>query len=196
MSDMARDAAVFEEWVEGSKLREIAAKHKIGVDVVLETIDKFVPLIDDNMRRRLVGREILRLEELYRCYFSKGKTDIAAAQLCLHLSRRSARRQEAAMRSRADLQVDAGGAKPLNCGLSIWGCGRLAPLGALACPETRHPLCRRMVGLRLSSDHALAPPRCQAVPLQPARGARYSGCVWGLNRAAFPCPSQRGHNTY
>jgi hypothetical protein len=55
---------------------------------VLQTLDKFVPVIDDAMRRRLVGREILRLEELYRCYFSKGKTDIAAAQLCLRLSGR------------------------------------------------------------------------------------------------------------
>jgi hypothetical protein len=90
MSDMARDAAVFEEWVEGSKVRELAAKYKIGVDVVLEALDKFVPVIDDATRRRLVGREILRLEELYRCHFSKGKTDIAAAQLCLHLSRRFA----------------------------------------------------------------------------------------------------------
>jgi hypothetical protein len=90
MSDMARDAAVFEEWVEGSKVRELAAKYKIGTDVVLQTLDKFVPTIDDAMRRRLVGREILRLEELYRCHFSKGKTDIAAAQLCLHLSRRFA----------------------------------------------------------------------------------------------------------
>lgn len=90
MSDMARDAAVFEEWVEGSKVRELAAKYRIGVDVVLQTLDKFVPVIDDATRRRLVGREILRLEELYRCYFWKGKTDIAAAQLCLHLSRRFA----------------------------------------------------------------------------------------------------------
>jgi predicted DNA-binding protein (UPF0278 family) len=90
MSDMARDAAVFEEWVEGSKVREIAAKYKIGVDVVLQALDRFVPVIDDAMRRRLVGREILRLEELYRCYFRKGTTDMAAAQLCLQLSRRFA----------------------------------------------------------------------------------------------------------
>jgi hypothetical protein len=90
MSDMARDAAVFEEWVEGSKVRELAAKYKIGVDVVLQALDKFVPVIDDATRRRLVGREILRLEELYRCHFNNGKTDIAAAQLCLHLSRRFA----------------------------------------------------------------------------------------------------------
>jgi hypothetical protein len=88
MSDMARDAAVFEEWVEGSKVRELAAKYKIGVDVVLQTLDKFVPVIDDAMRRRLVGREISRLEELYKCYFNKGKTDIACAQLCLRLSER------------------------------------------------------------------------------------------------------------
>jgi hypothetical protein len=88
MNDMARDAAVFEEWVEGSKVRELAAKYSIGADVVLQTLDKLVPMIDDDMRRRLVGREILRLEELYRCYFSKGKTDIAAAQLCLRLSER------------------------------------------------------------------------------------------------------------
>jgi hypothetical protein len=88
MSDMARDAAVFEEWVEGSKVRELAAKYQIGVDVVLQALDKFVPVIDDATRRRLVGREILRIEELYCCYFSKGKTDIAAAQLCLRLSER------------------------------------------------------------------------------------------------------------
>jgi hypothetical protein len=88
MSDMARDAAVFEEWVEGSKVRELAAKYQIGVDVVLQALDKFVPVIDDAWRRRLVGREILRIEELYCCYFSKGKTDIAAAQLCLRLSER------------------------------------------------------------------------------------------------------------
>jgi hypothetical protein len=90
MSDMTRDAAVFEEWVEGSRVRELAAKYKLGVDVVLQTLDKFVPVIDDATRRRLVGREILRLEELYRCYFSKGRTDMAAAQLCLQLSRRFA----------------------------------------------------------------------------------------------------------
>ena len=88
MSDLARDLAVFEEWIEGSRVRELAAKYRIGADVVLQTLDKLVPTIDDDMRRRLVGRENLRLEELYRCYFSKGKTDLAAAQLCLRLSER------------------------------------------------------------------------------------------------------------
>jgi hypothetical protein len=88
MSDLARDLAVFEEWIEGLRVRELAAKYRIGADVVLQTLDKLVPTIDDDMRRRLVGREILRLEELYRCYFSKGKTDLAAAQLCLRLSER------------------------------------------------------------------------------------------------------------
>jgi hypothetical protein len=90
MSDMARDAAIFERWVEGERVRDIASAFKVGTDVVLQTLDKFTVTIDDAMRRRLVGREISRLEELYRCYFSKGKTDIAAAQLCLQLSRRFA----------------------------------------------------------------------------------------------------------
>ena len=73
MSDMARDAAVFEEWVEGSKVRELAAKYKIGVDVVLQALDKFVPVIDDATRRRLVGREILRSRSCTAAISENGK---------------------------------------------------------------------------------------------------------------------------
>ena len=50
MSDMARDAAIFEQ-VKAERVRDLAGAFKVGVDVVLQALDKFVPVIDDATRR-------------------------------------------------------------------------------------------------------------------------------------------------
>jgi hypothetical protein len=91
MSDMNRDAEIFGQWVAGERIRDIAKVFKCGTDVVLQTIDKFSITIDDDFRRRLVSREIERLQVLHNSFFGKAKSgDVIAAQLCLRIAERFA----------------------------------------------------------------------------------------------------------
>jgi hypothetical protein len=91
MTDTNRDALIFEKWVEGERVRDIAAVFKCGTDVVLQTIDKYTITIDDDFRRRLVSREIERLEHLHRTFFDKAKGgDATAGTLCLRIAERFA----------------------------------------------------------------------------------------------------------
>lgn len=87
-----RESEMFTRWIEGDRVREIAAHFRCDSDVVMRAIDAHLVMIDDNFRRRLLTRELERLETLYSVFFKLGKSgDHQAAGLCVKVSERRAR---------------------------------------------------------------------------------------------------------
>jgi len=87
-----RDAQIFEAWVQGDRVAEIARQFRCHNDAVLKAIDRFVVVIDDDFRRRLMTREIERLETMHAKFFQLARGgDHAAAHVCVKIGERRAR---------------------------------------------------------------------------------------------------------
>jgi hypothetical protein len=87
-----RDAQIFEAWVQGDRVADIAQQFRCPSDAVLKAIDKFVVVIDDDFRRRLMTREVERLETMHARFFQMAREgDHAAAHVCVKIGERRAR---------------------------------------------------------------------------------------------------------